>query len=46
MKSGSGIADIPVHCKWEIISPALIPAVFGNAARKLFHSDILTFCSL
>lgn len=46
MKFGSGItSDIPVHCKWEIVSPTLIPAAFGNAKRKLFHSDFRTFCS-
>lgn len=47
MKFGSGITPhIPVHCKWETVSPALIPAAFGNVTRKLFHSDFLTFCSL
>lgn len=45
MKFGSGITpNIPVHCKLEIVGPALIPEAFGNATRKLFHSDFLTFC--
>lgn len=47
MKFGSGIIpDIPVYCKWEIVSPALIPAAFGNGTRKLFHSDFRSFCFL
>ncbi len=42
MKFSSGITpDIPVHCKWEIVGPALIPAAFCNATRKLFHSEFL-----